>query len=183
MALPDAFNKIDHYQHLRKDARETYGEFIVREDETFYQLQQALRRLRKERVEERRRRRQNPAQNDDYQAVDQEEPIEILEEEDEEPEDDEEEEERRTRNGFFDDEIRGYRLLKACSFTRTERNQVLSVTRNRTNYDVVGRAIRTQFEDDHGRQSGGHAQKGQRAWWNDQSWNDQDWDEGWDENE
>ena len=49
--------------------------------------------------------------------------------------------------GFFEDELRGYRLLQAARVSKAEKQHVLTLTRNSTRFIYVRRALRT-FSDD-----------------------------------
>ena len=67
-----------------------------------------------------------------------------------------------TMPGYFEDELRGYRLLKACALQSSERQQVLTLTRNSTKFATARQALRTMFDDgwpDHQRRSR------PTAWW------------------
>ena len=59
--------------------------------------------------------------------------------------------------GFFEHELRGYRLLKAAKLSQAERQHVLTLTRNSTHFNQIRQALRSLFADgadqadDHGR--------------------------------
>ena len=71
---------------------------------------------------------------------------------------------------FFEDELRGYRLLKAAKLTSSEKQNILTQTSNSTSFLQVRRALRTLFaeEDESGHSWG----RRPRIWWTDdqQSW-------------
>ena len=71
---------------------------------------------------------------------------------------------------FFEDELRGYRLLKAAKLTSSEKQSILTQTSNSTSFLQVRRALRTLFaeEDESGHSWG----RRPRIWWTDdqQSW-------------
>ena len=50
--------------------------------------------------------------------------------------------------GFFEDEMRGYRLLHACRLSHQERQNVLVQTSISTSSELIRRALRTLFADD-----------------------------------
>ena len=127
MPIPDAYNKIKRYDTTFRKGGETITEFIIREDNTFKEMVAALRRLR----DDRRGRRQLPAG-------------EGLEELDGEA--------SRTETegdlGFFESELRGYRILQNSRLTREERQMVLAGTQNDTEYDAVVAQLRAAWDDD-----------------------------------
>ena len=99
-------------------------DYIVREETAYNDLVQALRRLRLE-----RRRREDSA---------------TLDEPDERPPDDLGE----PTGGYFDDELRGYKLLRNSLLDHGERQAVLAITRNSCSYNDVAQALRGSWEDD-----------------------------------
>ncbi|CAK8987390.1 unnamed protein product [Durusdinium trenchii] len=80
---------------------------------------------------------------------------------------------------FFEDELRDYRLLRACRLSGHERQNVLVQTANSTSFHLVRRALRTLYNDETSeRQQVG----AKRIWWTDsfvgQDWYDEDDIEG-----
>ena len=49
--------------------------------------------------------------------------------------------------GFFEDELRGYRLLKACGLQSSERQQILTLTGNTTTFQAIRQALRAMFDE------------------------------------
>ena len=47
---------------------------------------------------------------------------------------------------YFSDELRGYRLLKSAGINHSERQQVLTLTGNRVNFEEVRQALRGLFD-------------------------------------
>ena len=73
-----------------------------------------------------------------------------------------------TTTGFFEDELRGYRLLKASKLSMTERQHVLTLTKNATHFELIRRALRTLFSEE---DTAAHMSRGQRnVWWVDDGW-------------
>ena len=129
MPIPDAYHKIKRYDTTFRRAGETISEFIIREDNTFKEMTAALRRLREDR---RGRRQPGPGLEElDGQAPDGQAP--------EIPEGD---------LGFFESELRGYRILQNSRLSREERQMVLAGTQNDTEYDSVVAQLRAAWDDD-----------------------------------
>ena len=85
-------------------------------------------------------------------------------------------------NDFFGDELRGYRLLKAAKLASSERQHVLTLTRNSTRFIDIRRALRTLFSDDPMEEGGGHRMPRRTVWWSQESpWEDDDgyYEEEW----
>ena len=76
---------------------------------------------------------------------------------------------------YFEDEMRGYRLLKASRLNREEKQHVLTQTGNTTHFNAIRVALRTLFaEDELPRRD-----RKSRIWWNDFG-NEYDENEEWD---
>ena len=129
MPIPDAYHKIKRYDTTFRRAGETISEFIIREDNTFKEMTAALRRLR----EDRRGRRQ---------------PGPGLEELDSKAPDEQASEIPEGDLGFFESELRGYRILQNSRLSREERQMVLAGTQNDTEYDSVVAQLRAAWDDD-----------------------------------
>ena len=93
---------------------------------------------------------------------------------------------------FWENELRGYRLLKAAHLTKQERQNVLTQTNNSTAFATVSRALRTLFAEDEPQrpQKGHHPRRFRSALWNEELGEDdadawfEDWDDdGWWQNE
>ena len=82
--------------------------------------------------------------------------------------------------GFFEDELRGFRLLKAAGLTNDQR--VLTLTRNVVSFEKIRQALRALFDESDlsarqpRRKQAWYA--GDRFWgWDEWSWEDEDPDE------
>ena len=71
---------------------------------------------------------------------------------------------------FFEDELRGYRLLKAARLTTSERQNVLTQTGNSTHYFGIRLALRTLFSDEAENTATAGADRRRMAWWLDEEW-------------
>ena len=183
LPVPDLFKRLDTWHYLRRSTTgETIPQLLVREEDQFTQLQSALARAREDRhgrseaskspeaVTPAVSASQSPttgAQACGSQGV-------------------------GTRlsqpspadpssgvsgsgfavNDFFEDELRGYRLLKAAKLTGQERQNVLTQTGNSTSFPLIRRALRTLYAEEEESQPGW--QRKQRVWWNDYG---EDWEE------
>ena len=49
LPIPDSFSRLEAWHHLRRQDRESIPELLIREEDLFTQLQQALQRARKDR--------------------------------------------------------------------------------------------------------------------------------------
>ena len=159
--LPDAFNRIDGYENLERKKGETMPDYIVREDEAFSDLRRALRRLRLERkpangptTTPAPGTTTTPAAStmadgvDGYDAV-----SEGDGEESESPGrasayTEEVQDVDEGSNGYFDNELRGYKLLKSAMLDAGERQSILAITRNSMEYEAVAAALRGAWEDE-----------------------------------
>ena len=107
--------------------------------------------------------------------------------------------------GFFEDELRGFRLLKAAGLTNDQRMQVLTLTSNAVAFEKVRQALRALFDDSDPGSRGNRrknlwfaedAEEEDACWqsgldsgwgWYDQGWEDEQaywsewpWEESWD---
>ena len=69
-----------------------------------------------------------------------------------------------TASGFFEDELRGYRLLKASKLSTSERQHILTLTKNSTHFQAIRRALRTLFSEEDTAMMVSNRQR--TAWWN-----------------
>lgn len=130
--LPDAFQRIDKYDLLMRRKGESMPDFIVREDEYFNELSRSMNRVRAER---RKREVQqlvvDPEASSDKFDIDP-----------------DASEAGDKQHGFFDNEMRGYKLLKNAVLDHGERQAILAMTRNSTEYLEVRNALRGSWEED-----------------------------------
>ena len=78
---------------------------------------------------------------------------------------------------LFEDELRGYRLLKSARLTTSERQNILTQTNNSAGFLQIRRALRTLFSEDDDSGKGG-LRKG-RLYWNEYEAHGEDEDESW----
>ena len=182
LPVPDSFARLESWHSLRRYDRETIPELLVREEDLFVQLQQSLQRARADRVVQlgvtgsRAREflqtdpQSTPSQSPLSGTAQRQQRAERRQEaETPEPEP------RGATADFFEDEMRGYRLLKAARLSNSERQHVLTQTRNSTHFEQVRLALRTLFADDFtGFQRPRHLT--QKIWWNEGEWEDVEWD-------
>lgn len=92
---------------------------------------------------------------------------------------------RFSTTDFFEDEMRGYRLLKASHLTRQEKHNILTQTNNSTEFVKIRRALRTLFADDGSELHGHHHRRsGRGLWWQEHDEEEEEADPtGWAENE
>ena len=81
--------------------------------------------------------------------------------------------------GFFENELRGYRLLKASKLSAAEKQHVMTLTRNSTHFQLIRNALRSLFADgaDGGDDAGGRLAR-RTVWFaEDPSWDQ--WEDDW----
>ena len=92
--------------------------------------------------------------------------------------------------GFFENELRGYRLLKAAKLSAAERQHVMTLTKNSTHFQLIRRALRSLFADgSDGPEEAGGRHPRRTVWYADDAswdqWDNEQWaDDGedwWDE--
>ena len=148
LPVPDSFSRLEKWSGLRRAQGESIPQLLVREEELFVELQQALKRARLERTKLATTSTSTSAPERDpassptrspqgFAARDKSEADGEVKEERMEHED--------ATTGFFEDELRGYRLLKAAKLNHTERQHILTLTKNSTHFVAVRRALRTHF--------------------------------------
>ena len=186
LPVPDSFARLEAWHHLRRGERETIPELLVREEDLFVQLQQSLQRARKDKTlarntatglggattnaeqstssmhvdpsasptrspmtgpdrvwrSERQERRQAepfgtpaPVPQGEHVAVD-----------------------------FFEDEMRGYRLLKSARVSTQEKQYILTQTGNSTHFLQIRHALRTLFADENEKKPSDFRRHG-KVWW------------------
>ena len=182
LPVPDSFARLEAWNGLRRFDRESVPELLVREEDLFVQLQQSLQRARKDRLGEigrpnvRNDPPSTPSQSPVSGAVHRQRRERLIEEQV-----DGSDEPANTMPGtsdFFEDEMRGYRLLKAARLSHTERQHVLSQTRNSTHFEQIRLALRTLFADDATNMRRPGIPVG-KVWWNEHQFADTDWDNGY----
>ena len=83
--------------------------------------------------------------------------------------------------GFFENELRGYRLLKASKLTAAERQHVLTLTKNSTHFTLTRQALRSLFAETDGVED--HPRPRKTIWfeepYDENNWDDEWWGEEW----
>ena len=152
LPIPDSFSRLERWHSLRRMDTESIAELLIREQDLFTQLQQALHRARSE--------RQSPS--DVFGATAQPEAPEAQSTEERVPSQTESSSRAArpsastptastppaTTRDFFEDELRGYRLLRAANLGRQERQNILTQTNNSTEFFKIRRALRTVFAEE-----------------------------------
>ena len=182
LPVPDLFKRLDGWHHLRRGNAETIPQLLVREEDMFTQLQGALSRARLDRTSQPEVSRspeavtpaatpsQSPtagvhARSTQIGAPQQAPRVLVSESQP-----------AGVVKDFFEDELRGYRLLKSARLSGQERQNVLTQTSNSTSFALIRRALRSLYADD----EDGNWQRKPRVWWNEYGDWDQD-DMTWDE--
>ena len=167
LPVPDSFSRLERWTGLRRNHAETIPQLLVREEELFVELQNALKRARADRIkttatgvgtgEKERDPSVSPSRSPQFTARrDEEEEVDpgAGRRDDDHP---------GAEGGFFEDELRGYRLLKAAKLSTSERQHILTLTKNSTHFVAVRRALRTLFAEETTEDS--RAAQGRRVWW------------------
>ena len=176
LPVPDSFSRLEKWHQLKRAQNETIPQLLVREEDLFQELQQSLVRARADRegtsitgpatssisgprvgfetpinppstpsqsplvtgaAAIRREQASVPASTAPPVTADQQpsssspsgaSPLSL--------------------GSFFEDELRGYRLMKAARLNQGERQHVLVQTKNTTNYHAIRLALRTLFAED-----------------------------------
>ena len=177
LPISDSFSRLEKWNVLRRQERESIAELIIREEELFTDLQQSLTRARSDRVGttflSTGRGSTSPSGPD---ASPSQSPILGARRNTEGSQGSGQQDTSGNAPGsiatdFFSDEMRGYRLLKASRLTSNERQNILVQTGNSTQFFPIRRALRTLFAEDGERQP---QRQGARIWWNDQQWHEED---------
>ena len=188
LPVPDSFKRLDVWHHLRRNNGETIPQLLVREEDLFVQLQSALTRARQDRelpaTLAARHLSGFPSTRDvprtDPPSTPSRSPVgaqaraaaAAASSPSADPQPTSPPAAPVALSDFFEDELRGYRLLKAARLTAQERQNILTQTGNSTNFLAVRRALRTLFSEE---DDGGHSSwKKSRIWWNaeDEPWPD-----------
>ena len=175
LPVPDSFQRLERWTSMRRGPQETIAQLLVREEELFVELQQALQRARQEREPsmpvtsapgEIPPMSESPSQSPMAGPT-----ATTL------PTPSPETTSNSSSAGFFEDEMRGYRLLKAAKLSTAEKQHILTLTKNSTHFFAIKRALRTLFADG----EGGEDRMPKRTVWYVDDWGDVDWDDGqWD---
>ena len=186
LPIPDSFSRLEAWHHLRRQDRESIPELLIREEDLFTQLQQALQRARKDRTtngpeasstNEMPRidpsasptrspmpgveRVWNSRRNEGFGTTPAT-PTTTLP--------------GNTATGtsdFFENEMRGYRLLKASRLSTQEKQYILTQTGNSTHFLQIKHALRTLFADENDRRSP-EARRTGKVWWHEDDWEHDD---------
>ena len=177
LPIPDVFQRLDRWHQLKRGPNESIPQLLVREEDLFTQLQTALVRARQDRglqppptTEVQRGPPSTPSQSP-MAGVTQvsarpSTPTPVAEPRPKGPE----------LRDFFEDELRGYRLLKASRLSGQEKQNVLTQTNNSTAFHPVRRALRSLFAEEGTEQSGWRKP---RIWWQEDEGHVEEIDEGW----
>ena len=172
LPVPDSFSRLERWTGLRRNQAETIPQLLVREEELFVELQNALKRARADRIkmtttgvgtgERERDPSVSPSRSPQFTAAQREAREEAEAAGNTTAEDGGS---PVAEGGFFEDELRGYRLLKAAKLSASERQHILTLTKNSTHFVAVRRALRTLFAEETTEDS--RAPHGRRVWWTD----------------
>ena len=189
LPVPDSFSRLEKWNSLRRRDGETIAELLVREEDLFTQLQQALLRARGDRTGIVGVRGATAAPDADANpstpsqtGAGGDSPIRGGPRNPVVPPTVPEEPARPvvSHTDFFGDELRGYRLLKAANLSRHEKLNILTQTNNGTQFYAIRRALRTMFAEDHEPQR--PVRRGKGIWWQQDvnedfhgDWQEEDW--------
>ena len=138
LPVPDSFSRLERWTGLKRGSNETVPSLLVREEELFTELQQSLHRARQDRRQHTEMGTSTSGPMRSPSASPSRSPsmlgrrVQFEDEDGDTPMETSGAEQSPTSvmgpsTGFFEDELRGYRLLKACSrLSRTERQHVLT---------------------------------------------------------
>eukprot|EP00435_Cladocopium_sp_Y103_P016634 s3724_g4.t1 len=190
LPIPDSFSRLERWPSLRRNGGEAISHLLIREEELFVELQNALSRARSERdkvdkvttgvgagerdpSESPSRSPQGipgvrpgvevPGQASFYGATPS-------------PMTSPGTTSTTGASGFFEDEMRGYRLLKAARLSAAERQHVMTLTKNSTHFHQVRQALRSLFSEDF-QEDGTRMPK--KTWYADAV--GEEWDPEWDD--
>ena len=155
LPIPDSFSRLEKWTGLKRAHGEAIPQLLVREEELFTELQQALQRARHERARHEVKSMGVGASERDPPMSPTRSPnvtraglSSVREDDSFEAEDEKVVETSQGENaGFFEHELRGYRLLKAAKLTQAERQHVLTLTKNSTHFTQIRQALRSLFSD------------------------------------
>ena len=174
-ALPiaDSFKRLDAWHMLKRLPGESIPKLLVREEDMFVQLQSALTRAREDRgllappmIQQVTGRGPPSTPSQSPMAG-----MRFVEHERTDPVVSTPQAQPAYMPDFFEDELRGYRLLKAAKLTSSEKQNILTQTGNSTGFLQIRRALRKLFAEEEESQHWGRKPK---IWW-------QQEDAGWDE--
>ena len=186
LPVPDSFNRLEKWSGLRRATSESIPQLLVREEELFVELQQALQRARAERLKhevlsmavgaDERDPPTSPTRSPNVAGTFRtggggDEPREQRQGDPGPP--------TLDNAGFFENELRGYRLLKASKLSAAEKQHVMTLTKNSTHFQLIRNALRSLFADggDGGDDAGGRLAR-RTVWFaEDPSWDQ--WEEDW----
>ena len=185
LPVPDLFKRLDSWHMMKRSNGESIPQLLVREEDMFVQLQAALVRAREDRsigsssAEASEVARRGPPSTASQSPVTggagAREDARVPQASPPAPS-----HAMPAVKDFFEDELRGYRLLKAARLTNSERQNILTQTGNSTNFLKVRRALRTLFaEEEESRELSGYRKP--RVWWQEDTgelWAEEDatWD-------
>ena len=171
-------------------------QLLVREEELFTELQQALHRARQERYQvvsvgtvtsapraSQRGPSMSPSQSPTIGlagAAARSDPASPSKASggDEDERSSVEDSQSQLQSDFFGDELRGYRLLKAARLTAQEKQHILTLTSNNTRFVQVRRALRTLFADEaNSPEDAGSSRYGTEEYEGESFWADDGWSE------
>ena len=157
LPVPDSFTRLDRWSNLRRRDKESIAELIIREEELYVELQQSLLRARRDKPPERPAMssvpESAPHMGQGPPSTPSRSPVAAARRPaGNEPTDETQEPVASAgtsmTTGFFEDELRGYRLLRASRISQQERQNVLVQTSNSTSFELIRRALRTLFAED-----------------------------------
>ena len=191
LPIPDSFSRLEKWTGLRRSGHETIPQLLVREEELFVELQQALQRARHERQKHEVRstgtgvRERDPAESptrspQGFRSSAAEQRAEV-----EDVQTTSLQSPTQDNTGFFENELRGYRLLKASKLSSAERQHVMTLTKNSTHFTLIRQALRSLFADSEGQDDNRmvkktvwYASEPTETWdasWNEEQWVEPDW--------
>ena len=148
LPIPDSFAKLEKWHQLRRRDQESIPELLVREDELFLELQQSLVRSRaRERPATTLTGSPGAGATTGDGASTPASPSSAKKKEDDAEDEPATAETPAKDTGFFDNELRGFRLLKAAGITYAERQQVLTLTGNSVAFEKIRQALRALFDE------------------------------------
>lgn len=150
LPVPASFNRLEKWSGLRRGQGESIPQLLVREEELFTDLQQALKRVRMERKKVEMRTTASGARERDPSESPTRSPTmgAGLDDMDDALGDGQPQQgDSSMESGFFENELRGYRLLKSSKLSTSEKQHVLTLTKNSTHFVLVRQALRSLFAE------------------------------------
>ena len=193
LPIPDSFQRLEKWSGLRRRRDESIPQMLVREEEIFQELISSLQRAQDFGLIRKGAGRGTMFAEEETEETDEDEPKKESAQAEETPQESQTggspkaQEDDKTSSapswgsspskksspakvkggisdGFFERELRGYRLLKAAALRYTERQQILTLTGNSTRFEMVRQALRSLYDDGVIRASSG---KSRAAWFAD----------------